>query len=32
MSTNTRLRGSKDFIAANKAAAKNHNRTNQSKL
>ena len=32
MSTNTRSRGSKDFIAANKAAAKTDNQTNQSKL
>ena len=32
ISTNTRSRGNKDFIAANRAAAKTHNRTNQSKL
>ena len=31
ISTNNRPRGTKDFIAANKAAAKTHNRTNQSK-
>ena len=32
ISTNTRSRVNKDFIAANKAAAKTHNQTNQSKL
>ena len=32
ISTDTRSRGNKDFIAANKAAAKTHNQTNQSKL
>ena len=32
ISTNIRPHGTKDFIAANKAAAKTHNRTNQSKV